>query len=538
MRSSHRLVAGPYWTKLKAGSAWPAVLCLLVYRYPVFLLWGSLRHFGNCKGLACSLLLSIIQRRSVLVAIIHQVCASFSLSFVTWTFLLRFPFSVIHEHTSHIHWHRPLTSACCRHTTQHLPDMLLTRATQGVTGALAYDPLQYCILAAGTAVAWVYTVELNLVIFYTFKRRRGLYFWSLLISSWGCSLHALGFILKFLVGTTWLVDLPFIEVGWVSMVTGQAFVLYSRLHLVLRKPRTLNYVLALIIVDAIVLHLPTIIFTYGSNSPNAQFWVHKFNVMERIQLAGFCIQEFIISTIYIVSTVRLLGAIYHSRTRKVMFQLILINGICIGMDIILIGLEYTNNYVGEASIKPMLYAIKLKLEFAVLNQLMGLTKAGLTEGNRWRSGNDPNSHELKDRTIGSHHDAEAGAPQRKAGTWTTAKGIRGSLSGAAVAPPEQIYKTQHVDVVSEPISDQTNASSSTAVTAGEPATSSTMPKVKSLMGTATVFMPGRVARNSRPGETDNRERATSPSESQKEIIRNSADSEKEGTRWIEGHYVG
>ena len=92
-------------------------------------------------------------------------------------------------------------------------DPLSKRATTGVTGALPYDPLEYCILAAGTAIAWAYTIELDLVIFYTFRRRKGLYFWSLLISSWGCTLHALGFILKFLVGTSWLVDLPFIEIG-------------------------------------------------------------------------------------------------------------------------------------------------------------------------------------------------------------------------------------------------------------------------------------------------------------------------------------
>lgn len=418
--------------------------------------------------------------------------------------------------------------------------MLIERATTGVTGALAYDPVQYCILAAGTAVAWVYTVELDLVILYTFRRRKGLYFWSLLLSSWGCSLHALGFILKFLVGSSWLINLPFIELGWVWMVTGQAFVLYSRLHLVVRKPRTLHYIMALIIVDALVLHVPTIIFTYGSNSPNADFWAPKFNVIERIQLMGFCIQEFIISTVYIVSTVRLLGAIYHSMTRKVMFQLVLINTICIAMDIILIGLEFTGNYVGEAAIKPMIYAIKLKLEFAVLNQLMGLTKAGLTEGNRWRSGNDPNSHELKQRTLPSVHDPEAGLPPRQAGTWQLTKGGRGSVSGAANAAPEQIFKTQHVDVVSEPISDQSNASSSTAVTAGDPATARGIaPKAKSLMGTTTMFMPGRAARNSRP-DHENRDGGRSPSsESQKELnTRNSTDSEKEGTRWIEGHYVG
>jgi len=98
-------------------------------------------------------------------------------------------------------------------STKMFQELIERAATNGVTGALAYNPVEYCIIAAGTAIAWAYTVELDLVILYTFRRRKGLYFWSLLISSWGSSLHALGFILKFLVGTSWLVDLPFVEVG-------------------------------------------------------------------------------------------------------------------------------------------------------------------------------------------------------------------------------------------------------------------------------------------------------------------------------------
>ncbi|MCJ1482204.1 hypothetical protein MMC06_002367 [Schaereria dolodes] len=424
-------------------------------------------------------------------------------------------------------------------------DEVVKRATQGVTGALPYNPVEYCILAAGTAIAWAYMIELDLTIFLSFKRRSGVYFWSLLISSWGCSLHALGFILKFLVGTSWLVELPFVEVGWVSMVTGQAFVLWSRLHLVVRNQRTLHYVLYLIIFDAIILHLPTIIFTYGSNSPNADFWTPKFNVMERIQLVGFCLQEFLISTIYIVSTVRMLKSIYHSMARSVMMQLILINCICIGMDIVLIGLEFTNEYVGEASIKPMIYAIKLKLEFTVLNQLMGLSKAGFTEGHGHNSrGLAPSahSHELKNRTLQSYNDPEAGAPPKKANNWSTVKGLRGSTvnqRNGNVQPEatDMIYRTQHIEVTSESGPDKAALTkypvvSSTTLTAGSEPNS----KVKSLMGTPIVYMPGRPGRNS---QQDPVNRSSSPSESEKEIIRNSTDSETEkGTRSTGGVSTG
>ena len=75
------------------------------------------------------------------------------------------------------------------------------------------NPFKYCTLAAGAAVALVYALELNITVFLKFKRKGGLYFWSLLISSWGLTFHAVGFILKFLVGTSWLLSIPLITTG-------------------------------------------------------------------------------------------------------------------------------------------------------------------------------------------------------------------------------------------------------------------------------------------------------------------------------------
>ncbi|KAL8927886.1 MAG: hypothetical protein Q9172_001186 [Xanthocarpia lactea] len=401
---------------------------------------------------------------------------------------------------------------------------------------LPYSPLDYCLLAAATAVAWVFVVELDLTILLTFRRRSGLYFWSLLISSWGCVLHAMGFILKFLVGSGWQVNLPFIEIGWVSMVTGQAFVLYSRLHLVLRNQKTLRYILWMIIANGFCLHIPTVVFTVGINSPSQPFWQPKFDIMERIQLIIFSIQECLISTIYIVSTVRILGSVYHSMTRKVMLQLILINVICIGMDMVLIGLQFSANYVPQASIKPMIYAIKLKLEFTVLNQLMGLSKVGFTEGSRWMGNGGPShhSHELKDRTLASNSDPEAPPPRRAVGTWASLgpRAMRGSVAAgreAAAGTDGQIIKTQDIEVVTETnvAKEPVTFSSATAVIGASGTTAPTEPpsKVQKLMGTASnVHLPGRRDRNSRPDPM----RSQSPSESEKEIIRNSSDDEKGG----------
>ncbi|KAL9100614.1 MAG: hypothetical protein Q9163_004030 [Psora crenata] len=250
---------------------------------------------------------------------------------------------------------------------------------EGITGEkLRFSQGTFMAIAAFTAVAWYNVAELNVQVFLTFKRRRGLYFWSLLISSYGCLLHALGFLLKFFhITTNNYVSVTIITIGWYSMVTGQAVVLYSRLHLVVREQRILRGILIMIIVDAILFHIPTTVLTYGSNGDSFHRYTEPFNYVEKIQMTAFCIQEFIISGVYVWSTISLLRPVYHGRTRKVMIQLIWINLIIIGMDVCLLAMEYSNIYEIEATLKAMVYSIKLKLEFAVLNQLMTLANSSV-----------------------------------------------------------------------------------------------------------------------------------------------------------------
>lgn len=120
------------------------------------------------------------------------------------------------------------------------------------------------ILASLTAIAWVHAAEVILQIFLTFKKYRGLYFWSLLGSSLGVILHGLGNIFKFFeVTKSVMVPVVIITIGWYAMVTGQSLVLYSRLHLLLRDSRKLKWILAMILIDAAILHFPTTTFTLG-----------------------------------------------------------------------------------------------------------------------------------------------------------------------------------------------------------------------------------------------------------------------------------
>ena len=413
-----------------------------------------------------------------------------------------------------------------------LASILLRQAEDVTTNSIdpLGDPICYTLLAAFTAIAWAYALELNLKIFMTFKRKRGLYFWSLLISSWGLTLHALAFVLKFYVGSIhWALLSVIITIGWYCMVTGQALVLYSRLYLIVRNRTLLRSVLAMIITNVLLLHLPTTVFTFGSNSPDSAAWVPRFNVMERIQLAGFTIQETIISTIYVWATARLLKSISHGKIRRVMTQLIFINLCCIGMDIALVALEYTNRYIAEASVKPFVYAIKLRLEFAVLNQLMYLISSsparnghvmsqssgsgsGTFDNSKSSSSSSSNalgttnsadgSHELRRPSLGSWCFARAATPRPKAN------------SASAIAPlplPYAITKTQHVEVCSELATSQLEksaAASSAATAAGSPNGSSGALSVspsfrrndtQSLMGTTMVGGPPRRVSGRRSG---------------------------------------
>lgn len=226
-------------------------------------------------------------------------------------------------------------------------------------------------IATFVGVAWYNVGELMVLVFLTFKKYRGMYFWSMLSSAWGIIPYSLGFLLKFFNATDamWL-PITLLTVGWWAMVTGQSMVLYSRLHLVLRDIRILHLVLGLIVLNVFLLHVPTTVLTYMANFYNTEATVTGYNVMEKIQLTGFCVQEIIISGLYIWETNRMLKLNPENDSRKVIFNLFAVNMACILMDIALIVIEYANFYMYQTTLKATIYSIKLKLEFAVLGKLV------------------------------------------------------------------------------------------------------------------------------------------------------------------------
>lgn len=251
-----------------------------------------------------------------------------------------------------------------------------------ITGSYTGDSMGVRItIATFVGVAWYNVIELIVLIFLTFKRYQGPYFWSLLISSVGILPYSVGYLIKFfdLTSATWL-PVTLLTIGWWTMVTGQSFVLYSRLHLVLEDMRLLRLVKGMIIMNVFLLHVPTTVLTYAANFSGSYASIAGYDIMEKIQLTGFCVQEVIISSLYMVETNRMLQHNPDSGSRKTIMQLLAVNVSCILMDIALMIIEFMNFYIYQTTLKATLYSIKLKLEIAVLGKLVTIAHQHL-----WRS---------------------------------------------------------------------------------------------------------------------------------------------------------
>ena len=238
-------------------------------------------------------------------------------------------------------------------------------------------------MAAFTAIAWFNVTELNILIFVRFKVYRSLYFWALLISSWGTFLHAISFLFKFflVIKNGWAASVC-ITLGWWLMVTGQSVVLYSRLNLIEHRKRILDAVLCMIIADFFLLHIPTTVLTFGSNSSASARYTGPYAIMEKIQMTGFFIQESIISGIYVYNAIRIFKpaqAFRKKRIRRIMFHLAAVNVLIILMDVALLTTEYLNLYDIQTTFKAMIYSIKLKLEFAILTDLINWSRGDASQ---------------------------------------------------------------------------------------------------------------------------------------------------------------
>jgi hypothetical protein len=242
------------------------------------------------------------------------------------------------------------------------------------------------------------TIELTISVLYVFRRWSGLYFWSVLVTTWSVSLHAIGFLLSYCVPScSPIASSVLAGVGWVGMVSGFAVVLYSRLNLVsfvMENRHILKMALAMIIIDATLFNIPTlVIFIIGTSS---EFMFEKYlkymNLLERLQIVAFSVQELILSGLYIYGTFKMARDSYNIRVRKTIRLLIIVQIAAILCGVLLITLDFAGYYILKSFIHSFVYAFKLQMEFVILNEFKQLVTQG-------RPGSEAIENDFRDSTY-------------------------------------------------------------------------------------------------------------------------------------------
>jgi hypothetical protein len=291
------------------------------------------------------------------------------------------------------------------------------------------------LVTLSIALALYNSLEMVLLIATTFKRFRGLYFYSLSLCTVGVLLFAIGMMLGYFeLCIMWLWK-TILDIGWVMMIVFQALVLYSRLNLIYDDNRIVNAVKWMIVFTTFAFLVPVVVLDFGTTYGQSAGWSEGYYYIEQVQVTGITLQELIISGLYVWKTIGLLKIISRKHTRSMIYQLFIINVIIIGMDIVIICLQFLHYQLYQEALKVFFYSVKLKLELNILSKLVDLVHGG----NQQRASMtldviDSNTITGQERDLVKAEQTVTSSSNRR----FSAKSWFGSLHSDAKGPMEQI----------------------------------------------------------------------------------------------------
>jgi hypothetical protein len=302
------------------------------------------------------------------------------------------------------HFGNPVRRYVRKRTSPIMPPDQVPR-TEGMGNHVALSQKTSLVVIVFLALAVSHALEVFIRIFRRFHTYRGVYFYSLIAASTGIVIHALGyFIRNFDISKSAPQEITLACAGGMLMITGQSIVLWSRLHLISPGKRD-RWLLYMIIVDCIVVQGTATALFAGSNSPTPHPWLEIYAKWEIFQVTWFVCQECLISGLYIYRTYILMrsSAVFQGPdTKRVFHHLVAVNVIVVALDVTILALQYANKYEIQTSWKTLAYAIKLKLEFHILSQLVAFNKQGLgRSGSRHVSNPSGSGNELRSSRFGN-----------------------------------------------------------------------------------------------------------------------------------------
>ena len=107
------------------------------------------------------------------------------------------------------------------------------------------------------------------------------------------------------------------------------------------------------------------------NAMNNHPFEQAYKYIEKVQMTGFTLQEFVLSGIYVWRTLDILKSYDRNRRRRrILRELLGINVLIKMMDIAFLVVEYQDRHVIEQAVKEVMYSAKLELESAILSKLI------------------------------------------------------------------------------------------------------------------------------------------------------------------------
>ncbi|KAH7265063.1 uncharacterized protein BKA55DRAFT_535016 [Fusarium redolens] len=251
-----------------------------------------------------------------------------------------------------------------------------TDAASKFTSSGRYTPEAMIVITCAT-ISLYNGIELLLLILTSSRRHNDLFSWSLAVASIGVLPYATGWLVRYFDVIGDVADLLINDIGWILLTTGQALVLYSRLNLLVKNVTILKVTKWMIILNAIIWHTTVTVLLFAISTQQKLDRNGAFIKVQKVQLAFFCAQNFLLSGLYIWKTMEIIKRKEaENQTTRIIWHLFAINVGIVLVDVTLLAVGFTNNFLWQQGIKAVAYSVKLKVEFAILGKLRDYVHKG------------------------------------------------------------------------------------------------------------------------------------------------------------------
>ncbi|KAF5589111.1 uncharacterized protein FSUBG_11257 [Fusarium subglutinans] len=228
-----------------------------------------------------------------------------------------------------------------------------TDAASKFTSSGRYTPEAMIVITCAT-ISLYNGIELLLLILTSSRRHNDLFSWSLAVASIGVLPYASGWLVRYFDVIGDVTNMLINNIGWILLTTGQALVLYSRLNLLVKSITILK------------------VTKWQKLDRNG-----AFIKVQKAQLAFFCAQDFLLSGLYIWKMMEIIRRREtENQTPRIIWHLFAINVGIVLVDVTLLAVSFTNNFLWQQGIKAVTYSVKLKVEFVILGKLSDYVHKG------------------------------------------------------------------------------------------------------------------------------------------------------------------